>query len=136
KVLLNNGYVNNIQNGYGNQCADSVSLACEFEMSEVMLKKDLDWQKTKKYSGPTALWNWGRYRTENNKILIQTFYNHFGDYYLSEEEGEMLDNNSFKIYRATDYKTGKTEAKEEIYFFKPFDVSPLYNKIPKHKVFK
>lgn len=135
KIPLNNGYVYNLKNGYGNQCGDSVSLACEFEMSERLLRNYLEWQKAKEYTGPVALWDWGRYNIDNEKILLQSFYNQFGDYYLLEEHGEVLDSVSFKILQKKDYRTGVIEKVEEIYVFKPYDVSLIYKKIPKHNVF-
>jgi hypothetical protein len=135
KIPLNNGYVYNFKNGYGNQCGDSVSLACEFEMSERLLRNYLEWQKAKEYTGTVALWDWGRYNIDNKKILLQSFYNQFGDYYLLEEHGEVLDSVSFKILQKKDYRTGAIEKVEEIYVFKPYDVSWIYKKIPKHNVF-
>lgn len=135
KIPLDNGYIYNFKNGYGNQCGDSVSLACEFEMSERLLRNYLEWQKAKGYNGPVALWDWGRYKIENKNILIQSFYNHFGDYYLLEERGEVLDSVSFKILQKKDYRTGIMERTEEIYIFKPYDIHLIYNKVPKNKLF-
>lgn len=135
KILLNNGYIYNFKNGYENQCGDSVTLSCEFEMSERLLNAYLKPQKVNKNNGTIALWDWGRYDIKDGRILIQTFYNYFGDYYLLEEEGEVLDHARFKIIREKDYRTDSIKEKEEVYSFKSYDISLIYKKIPKNNVF-
>lgn len=137
KILLNNGYIHNFKNGYGNQCGDSVSLDCEFKMSERLLEDYLNINKDRENTAPIALWNWGRYKvTDGRKITIQSFYNYFGDYYLLEENGESVDRNTFKISEKKDYRTGVTTKISKTYTFKEYDISKIYNRTPKNKIFK
>lgn len=129
RVLLNNGYQHYVRNGYGDECGNTINLDCDIEMSEYMLDKyqnsnDRDYLKT------YGVWNWGKYEVWNDTIIIKYFYNRFGDYYLVEEKGIVLDSSSFKILQIKDYRTNRVEKLYEFYQFKKYDVENMYNKIP------
>jgi hypothetical protein len=72
-----------------------------------------------------AIGNWGKYRIEEERITIQYFENFHGDYYLTEEEGELIDTNSFRINKEYSYRTGKASDINELYEFYPIDVENL-----------
>lgn len=134
KVFLENGFAYTVRNGYGNQCGKVVDLSCEIAVSEGMLSAYLESPKRKRVS-TMDIWNWGKYKIVKNRILIQTYYNHQGDYYLKEEVGEWLDPSSFSILEIRDYRTDKVEKVNRTFNFKVFDVHLIQDKVPQNKVF-
>lgn len=134
KVFLENGFAYTVRNGYGNQCGKVVDLSCEIAVSEGMLSAYLESPKRKRVS-TMDIWNWGKYKIVKNRILIQTYYNHQGDYYLKEEVGEWLDPSSFRILEIRDYRTDKVEKVNRTFNFKVFDVHLIQDKVPQNKVF-
>lgn len=138
RVFLNNGYTYFVKNGFGDLCGDTISLKCAIEKSEYMLDKNINefLKDTENQNRPiVSLWNWGKYDIKKDSILIQSFYNHFGDYYLTEEKGVVIDSNSFRILNIKDYRTNQETSVDELYMFKYYDVNKLYNKIPKLLLF-
>lgn len=135
QVFLENGFTYTVRNGYGNECGKLVDLSCEFAVSERMLKAYLESPKNKK-TNTMDIWNWGKYKIVKDRILIQTYYNHQGDYYLKEELGELLDSSSFRILQIRDYRTDKVEKVNRIFNFKIFDVHLIQDKVPQNKVFR
>jgi hypothetical protein len=137
RILLKNGYTYIPKIGYGDQCGDSISLKCDIEMSEYMLDKNINkfLKDTHEQKRPiVSLWNWGKYEINKDSILIQRYYNHFGDYYLVEERGVVIDSTSFRLLKIKDYRTkqGKQGGDiDEYYKFKKYDIEKIYNKIPK-----
>lgn len=134
RTFLDNNYMYVVMNGIGNQCGDTISLSCAIKMSEYMLDKnineflkDTDKQKIAKHH----LWNWGKYTIVNDTITTQWYYNHHGRYFLAEEKGVILDSTTIKIFKIRDNRTKKEENIEETYYFKPYNIEVLYNKIPK-----
>jgi len=69
----------------------------------------------------------GGFEIKEGKIKIQYFYNRFGDYYLVEERGVVIDDKSFNISSKYDYRNGIIENLNITYFFKEYDVSKALN---------
>jgi len=133
KVLLNNGYFHYVQNGFGKECGDTISIECAIKMSEYMLDKNINEflvDSNDQKRPVVSLWNWGKYEIKGDSIKMQWFYNRFGDYYLAEENGIVIDSTSFKLTTIKDYSTGKISTIDEIYQFKPYNIEKIYNKIP------
>jgi hypothetical protein len=133
KVLLNNGFIHNLKNGYGDQCGYNINLDCEIKMSENMLNEyqNSTFKRANEKSSNIDLWNWGKYIISNDTIYLQHYYNRFGDYYLLEEQGRVLDSTSFILTKRIDYRTKKTETINEKYVFKKYDIVKMYDKVPK-----
>ncbi|MBB6237542.1 hypothetical protein HDC90_002164 [Pedobacter sp. AK013] len=135
KIFLENGFTYTVRNGYGSECGKVVDLSCEISVSERMLTAYLESPKSKKIN-TMDIWNWGKYKIIKDSILIQTYYNHQGDYYLKEEVGERLAPSSFRILQIRDYRTDKVEKVNRIFNFKIFDVHLIQDKVPQNKVFR
>lgn len=135
-VFLDNGYVYFVKNGFGDQCGDSITLDCAMKMSEYMLDKNINefLTDTNKQSGRNYhIWNWGKYQIVNDTITVKWFYNRFGEYYLAEEKGVVLDSTTIDFFYFKDYKTKEEDISQppERYIFKPYPVEKMYDKIPK-----
>lgn len=132
RVLLKNGFIKEVPNGYYEQCGRNVSLECEIKMSEKMLDEyqNYNLKNGDKRSSNINLWDWGKYNINNDSVLIQKFYNYLGNYYLIEERGKIIDNFSFILTKKIDYRTKATYVINEMYSFKKYDVSKMYNKYP------
>lgn len=135
-VFLENGYFKKIKNGYGNKCGDTVTLECEIKMSEFMLEKELYMTNDiSEMNRPIwSVWDWGKYKISNDSITMQWFYNRFGNYYLVEQKGYIIDQQTIKINFIKDYRTNKIDFFDETLFFSSYDISNLYNLVPK-KIF-
>lgn len=132
RIFLDNGYTYFVKNGFSNLCGDSITIDCAIQKSEYMLDKYIKYKYEGKRNSLVNLWDWGKYEIKNDTIFIQWYYNHRGDYYLVEEEGVILDSTSFKLFRMKDYKTKEEEKIDELYQFKEYDVSKMYDKIPEN----
>ncbi|CEN42290.1 hypothetical protein [Capnocytophaga cynodegmi] len=139
QVFLNNGYTYIVKNGFGNQCGDSITLDCATKMSEYMLDKNINefLVDTNKQSGRNYhIWNWGKYQIVNDTITVKWFYNRFGEYYLAEQKGVVLDSTTINFFYFKDYKSKKEiiypEPKK--YHFKSYPIEKIYDKIPKKMV--
>jgi hypothetical protein len=130
RVLLNNNALNIFKNGYGDDCGKVVKLECEIKKSEEMLNKYQEYIPTGKLNSNFFIWNWGKYSTTNDSIKIQWFYNKFGEYYLIEEKGVIIDSTSFRLIKAYDYGDKTSWEMDRIYTFKPFPVEKMYDKVP------
>lgn len=134
KVLLNNNTTNNVGNGYGFQCGKIVDLECEFKMSEELLNQYQNYDEYKgKRNSNTFVWDWGKYSTINDTIKLQWFYNKFGEYYLIEEIGVILDSTSFRLIKGIDYGDKTSWEMDRTYIYKPFPVDKMYDKVPEFK---
>lgn len=129
-VLLKNNAFYNVKNGYGDDCGKIIELDCEIKKSEEMLNSYQNFSKERERNKNYDIWNWGKYSTNNDTIKIQWFYNKFGEYYLSEEIGVILDSTSFKLIKGIDYGEKVSWDMNRIYFFKPYDIKNIYNKVP------
>jgi hypothetical protein len=130
RVLLNNNAFHVVGNGFGEYCGKVVKLECEIKKSEEMLNKYQENKPTGKLTSNFFIWNWGKYSTANDSIKLQWFYNKFGEYYLIEEKGVIIDSTSFKLTKATDYGDKTSWEMDRIYTFKPFPVKKMYDKVP------
>lgn len=130
KILLKNGYFHDFKNGYGKQCGNNVNLECEIQMSEDIFNKYLNWKSEPDNNSNINLWDWGKFEIKKDSIRIQWFYNKFGDYYLIEEKGVVIDSTTFKLLKVIDYGTKKEYTKDEVYHFKKFDLNKIYKKTP------
>ena len=130
KVLMNNNVTNHAKNGYGDDCGRIIDLDCEIKKSEEMLDKYQNNEYKGKRNSNFFVWNWGKYSTVNDSIKLQWFYNKFGEYYLIEEKGVIIDSTSFKLTKATDYGDKTSWEMDRIYTFKPFPVEKMYDKVP------
>src|SRR5690606_28286487 len=72
-----------------------------------------------------AIGNWGKYKIVGQQITIQYFENFHGDYYLTEEQGELINKSTFLIKREYCYRTGKTSSINTLYEYYPTDVERL-----------
>lgn len=131
KIFLSNGLFYNVKNGYGNLCGMNVDINCEIEQSEVLLRKYLNSvENSKKKNSKVDIWNWGNYSIINDSIKIKWFYNRFGDYYLKEEIGILIDSNTFILKKVKDYRTNIVSEINEKYIFKEYDIKNIYKKAP------
>lgn len=77
------------------------------------------------------IWNWGRFKVVDNTLIIQYFYNHFGDYYLMEENGIVLNDKTFRIIKTKDHRTNKVQETDLLYKFKKHEINNLKKFYPK-----
>lgn len=130
KVLLNDNIIHNFNNGYGNDCGKIVELDCEIKKSEEMLLEYQALNHTRKRNKNYDVWDWGKYSTKGDTIRMQWFYNKFGEYYLVEEVGIVIDSTSFKLLRRIDYGNNTSWKMDKTYIFKAFPVKKIYDKVP------
>ncbi|KIX21139.1 hypothetical protein SY27_10275 [Flavobacterium sp. 316] len=130
KILLNNNTFHNVGNGYGDDCGKIIELDCEIKKSEKMLYEYQKYTEKRKRGKNYDIWDWGKFSTKNDTIKLQWFYNKFGQYYLIEEIGEIIDSTSFKLVRGIDYGEKTSWNMDRVYIFKPFDVEKMYEKTP------
>ena len=85
------------------------------------------------------IWDWGVYRMVDNRLKIQHYSNHLGDYTLYETDFEVLDDKTLKqVYSYGYFLRGRkpdeiVRREKYIYHFKPFDrQSSPSNYIKKH----
>jgi len=81
--------------------------------------------KTNFLNRNSSVWGWGGTQIKGNSIKIQYYYNRFGDYYLIEEEGRIINDHSFIIYSKYDYRNGRKENLNVKYFFKEYFVTKV-----------
>jgi len=77
-----------------------------------------------------SIWDWGMYSQTKNEILIQYYYNFYGNYRLINYTGEVLNDTTiiFKVksgYAKFPSHVKKIpDGKEEIYHFRKFRIKP------------
>ena len=81
--------------------------------------------KTNFLNRNAQIWNWGRFEIIDGEITIQYFYNHFGDYYLTEEKGTIIGDDSFRIKSIFDYKTKKLTDVDITYLFEAHNINKI-----------
>lgn len=134
RVFLNNGYMYYVQNGFGNKCDGNIAtIDCSIQKSEKMLNEQMDifLDTSKQRTSNIFLWNWGKYNIRNDIITIQYFYNVFGNYYLIEEKGKVIDSSSIHLFYRKNYRDKRDVLINETYLFKEYNIEKLYDKIPK-----
>jgi len=77
-----------------------------------------------------TIWDWGLYKQSENKLVIQYYYNHYGDYRLIDYSG-IVKNDTTLVFKQkkgyTDFPShiSKIEDEsEEIYYFRKLSVKP------------
>lgn len=133
RVFLRNGYTYFVKNGFGDLCGNVISLECAISKSEYMFDRNLNEflpNASEIKRNKVSLWNWGKFDISNDTIKIQWYYNRFGDYFLIEEKGVIIDSVSFRIFSVKDYRSKEEEEKNEVYYFKPYEIQKIYEKIP------
>ncbi|MGV0947057.1 hypothetical protein ACTS91_05280 [Empedobacter falsenii] len=141
-VLLNNGIAHIPNTGYGiNDCGSPVDLECDIRIKEEQLVKfsNMKIDTDKQSNANIFLWNWGKYEIKNDTITIQWFYNIHGRLFLAEEKGKIINSKSIHFFNSKSYYSKKSQSGKSInnlYEFKPFDISVLYKKIPKRLIDK
>ncbi|OMQ12522.1 hypothetical protein [[Flexibacter] sp. ATCC 35103] len=127
------GVVNSeINNKYFKKYCDNIESNC-FKNLECMIDNYDNFFKieTNFLNRSSEIWDWGRFEIKEGKIKIQYFYNRFGNYYLVEERGVIIDNKSFNISSKYDYRNGISENLNITYFFKEYDVNKALNCKPR-----
>jgi len=129
------GMQDNLAYNFGIKCnlQDNNTLESAFEHFECYVSelknKNLIFLNSK-----AEIWDQGIYKTENNTITIQIFYNTIGDYYLYEERGIITNDSTFVLTSATDFQTGKKYEINKVYKFKKTENFPeIDNYILKNK---
>ncbi len=75
-------------------------------------------------SKKSQIWNQGVYKVSGSKITLQIFYNVMGDYYLYEERGKIINDSTFLLTNATDFKTKKEYEINHLYKFRKMTDMP------------
>jgi hypothetical protein len=130
RILLNNNAFQYFRNGYGDDCGKIVQLDCDINKSEQMLMSYQNNEYKGKRNSNFFIWNWGKYSTTNDTIKMQWFYNKFGEYYLIEEIGVIIDSTSFRLINGIDYGSKTSWEMDRTYYFKPFPVDNMYDEVP------
>lgn len=122
KLGFYSGMKDNDAFNYNMKCSllDNNTLESAFDHFECYLKNMKDKNYNKKYS----IWNQGVYKIEDGKIVLQIFYNVWGDYYLYEERGKILNDTTFVLDSAIDYQNGKTHDIHKEFHFNSMDNMP------------
>lgn len=82
----------------------------------------------------SSIWDQGVYKVDGEKITLQIFYNVWGNYYLYEERGRILNDTTFILNHAIDYQNGETYDIKEQFYFKKMDSMPkIESYIMNHK---
>lgn len=76
-----------------------------------------------------SIWDWGKYRQKGDEILIQYYYNHFGDFRLIDLKGKVKNDSTIIItkkygYKQPNYPYEINEEINEVYRFKEFHTKP------------
>jgi hypothetical protein len=119
---------NNIQNNTYESSFENIE--CMIDNYDYFFKV-----KTNFVNKNAEIWDWGGFEIRGDRIKIQYFYNRFGDYYLIEEEGRVIDSQSFKMVSKYDYRNGIKEDLNITYFFKKYDVNNVLNYKPKKNTY-
>ena len=139
QLFLDNGYTYVVKNGFGDYCGDLIEKECAVKASEYMLDKNINefLEETDKQSNRNYhIWNWGKYHIQNDTIVVKWFYNSFGDYFLVEEKGIVIDSTTLDFFYFKDYQTNNDTIYKilKTYNFKVYPIDKIYNKIPRKLV--
>lgn len=66
----------------------------------------------------SEIWNQGVYTIQDKKIVLQIFYNVWGDYFLYEKHGQVNEDGSIAFNYAKDYQNNTEHVINEKYFFR------------------
>lgn len=142
RILFKNGLFRQIGSIHSKSNSEYFSKKCFIEQNNTYKNSIMNFDcmlnnynyffkiKTNFISRNAQVWNWGRVEIINNKIKIQYFYNFHGDYYLFEENGEVLNPESFRITSNYDYKTKEKSEVNYTYFFKEHEVDSILENKP------
>ena len=92
------------------------------EVQKSMLNKSFNVNDVKK------IWDWGMYEQDGNDLLIQYYYNHYGNYNLINYRGKVIDGSTLILNEKSGdkrpYKKVKSENDGEKYLFQRFWIKP------------
>lgn len=80
--------------------------------------------KTNFINKKSQIWDQGVYKISDSKITVQFFYNVLGHYYLYEERGKTINDSTFLLTNATDFKTKKEYEINHLYKFRKMTDMP------------
>lgn len=113
------GMQDNLSFNYKSQCLlkDENTIKGSLEHFECYLRNRPK-EKYNIFNNKARIWGNGVYKTNGHEIVYQVYTNHFGDYYLYEEKGRILNDSTFKFTSAKSYRTGKITIIDKKYNFK------------------
>lgn len=73
-----------------------------------------------------TIWDWGLYSQKKDSLIMQTYINYIGDYYLVNWKGVVLNDTTLLVTTRYDYnpKNRKTEIINELYQFRKLNHKP------------
>lgn len=135
KLSSFSGMQDNSAFNYGIKCSleDNNTIESAYEHFECYLKN----RPEDNYifiNKKAEIWSQGVFKTDENKIVLQIFYNSRGNYYLYEESGKIINDTTFILNKAKDFETGKEFEINKKYMFKAMgDMPKIESYILKNK---